>query len=601
MKKKYYIKLFEIGLGLFILLIVIRNLGQLNQICVIDDEFGYWGVAAHFAGYDWTGLSPTSPYYGYGLSFIYAILFKIFSDSVIMYKAAIVLNGFFLVGGYFISLKCFAKTFPNIGEYYKVLFCFLIALYPNSLVQSQIAWTESLLYMWFWGCVLLLLYISDRPNIIKQIIFAIWLVYGLMIHQRTLGVVFAGAVLIILMKVLQKISWKEFLAFLIVFVLSIIIFWVIKDYLNDNFWLSLDPSIQKANNLSGQISKIQSIFSLDGLLELAYGAISKVLYLILSTFFIFLAYIMFSIRKGYKTIKKVLVERNNELKSNEWVVIFTLMSVVLTIMISAVFMYKINYRADVLLYGRYDEFIIGPVLMMGLGAIFECKEKIAKLPYFIVACLSFAFVTNYVLNTYEFTAFHATNAVGVATYFADLNYISNAIYSMCVKVILLVFLVSVVLSLKKYKKLQYIFSFIVIVVGFWYSAVNYNNENTYKLQEQFSANINDISTVINEINDEAEIYYVLDDSNAEALNQDLYDRNIKYVQFYNYKQRVSCRTMDDVLNKKNKKVFYIVRKDSGCFNAIDMQYKLKYENELYGLFVADNSELDKKINIELIH
>ena len=56
-----------------LLYIILCNLGKLNQICVIDDEFGYWGVGAYFAGYDWTGLTPTSPYYGYGLGFLYML------------------------------------------------------------------------------------------------------------------------------------------------------------------------------------------------------------------------------------------------------------------------------------------------------------------------------------------------------------------------------------------------------------------------------------------------------------------------------------------------------------------------------------------------
>ena len=48
-------------LAIIIFLTVILHIGELNQICIIDDEFGYWGTAAFFAGYYWTGLSGTSP------------------------------------------------------------------------------------------------------------------------------------------------------------------------------------------------------------------------------------------------------------------------------------------------------------------------------------------------------------------------------------------------------------------------------------------------------------------------------------------------------------------------------------------------------------
>lgn len=65
------------------------DLSELLQISVINDDLVIGESAAYFR-VCWTGLSGTSPYYGYGVGMIYFLLFKIFKDSVMMYKAAIV-------------------------------------------------------------------------------------------------------------------------------------------------------------------------------------------------------------------------------------------------------------------------------------------------------------------------------------------------------------------------------------------------------------------------------------------------------------------------------------------------------------------------------
>ena len=102
MKEKNIHSIVRAILGAVIFVLVIYNISELKQICVIDDEFGYWGTSAYLSGYDWTGLSGTSPYYGYGMSFIHMWLFKMFDNSVTMYRAAIVLNGIMLVISYYI-------------------------------------------------------------------------------------------------------------------------------------------------------------------------------------------------------------------------------------------------------------------------------------------------------------------------------------------------------------------------------------------------------------------------------------------------------------------------------------------------------------------
>lgn len=279
-REKIYSIFFKSVCGLIIFGTVIWNLSELLQISVINDEFGYWGIAAYFSGYDWTGLSGTSPYYGYGVGMIYFLLFKIFKDSVMMYKAAIVLNAVMLITAFYISLVCAKKLFPHVSEYLRILFCFFISFYPNTLVQSQYAWTETILYIWFWGMFLLVILIGESASYQKMLFFALGLVYGLMVHQRTLGIFCVGILVIFILMILGKCNKKQFFFFMITIILGFLVYLSIKNYLNDNFWKTISYEMASRNNFSGQLSIIQRIFTPEGIKDFVLGVFGKSFYLL---------------------------------------------------------------------------------------------------------------------------------------------------------------------------------------------------------------------------------------------------------------------------------------------------------------------------------
>ena len=50
-------------LGIVLLFFCLLHIKNLNQIIVLNDEFGYWSIASSLAGKDWLDLISNTPYY----------------------------------------------------------------------------------------------------------------------------------------------------------------------------------------------------------------------------------------------------------------------------------------------------------------------------------------------------------------------------------------------------------------------------------------------------------------------------------------------------------------------------------------------------------
>ena len=561
--------------------IVLCNLSKLNQIYVIDDEFGYWGVGAYFAGYDWTGLTPTSPYYGYGLGFIYMIFFKVFKDATIMYKAAIVLNALLLVCAYLLSIRCIKRIYNNIDEKYIILYCSIAALYPNLIVQSQVGWTECLLYFWFWLCVYIVIEIWNNPNIIKCVFFAVILSYGYMVHQRTLGVIISGILIIALGIVLKKLNIKQGIIFFAIILLCFSVGHEIKLNLQENFWLTLDQDVAGMNNISGQVGKIQYIFSLQGIKDLCIGIIGKIIYLITSTYGLILVVIPILFKNVIYIIKKSCVEKRLwKLKIKEISFLFLMLAFCSTFAISVIFMIFYDTRLDIVVYGRYIEFTIGPLLIIGF---LEAREYITEKKYvFIGAICIFAIMSilGYAIRENVFSAFHGMNAVGIAEYFSRLNLASYAFYKIAIILFIIIVLIYILEKLqKKWNSLLRLGVYLIIIFTIWNSAIEYNWKAIYDAQSSYAKNTQDVAEAIRENEKNSIIQYVTAESVDGLEKDELYDRNIKYIQFYLYDKKIEVSGVSKI--KDN--CLYIIRKDSLAFKEMRMKKQIVYENDMYAV------------------
>ena len=95
---------------------------------------------------------------------------------------------------------------------------FVITLYSNNIVQSQICWPENLLYLLFWAIVALFITLYEKTSVWKIVLLALCNVYMYMVHQRSLAVVAASVIFIIVLSVLKKIQLRHIILFAGIFI-----------------------------------------------------------------------------------------------------------------------------------------------------------------------------------------------------------------------------------------------------------------------------------------------------------------------------------------------------------------------------------------------
>lgn len=561
---------------------VLRNLNSLNSITVLDDEFGYWGIANYIKGNNWSEILGTVPYYGFGSAWLYALILSLVETSSTAYKIAIIFNCLFLVVSYFISIYLFKKKYPNINGYIIVIFAIFTSLYPNTIVQSQIGWVESMLYCWFWISLLLLYKIEDSTKKMPYVtIFSIWTVFGVMIHMRTIGIVASALLIFVVYRLNDKISKSDMAIGIFVIIFVIIAFIFIKESVTGNIYNSSTilnsfskVSTTNYNEFSGQIGKILSVFSINGFISLLLSIFGKLYYLILSTFFLILFFLSRSTIALLNSIRNKFVETDN-------LSIFVLVSFVSTLLISSVFMINLGDRGDTFLYGRYVELLIGPVLMYSLTYVYE-KHPTYKSSLGIIILTTFC--TKVIVKVFEyagFTTFHVTNIAGVSAYFLDASHYFTSPYDLIVKYILIGSIVVYIINNKKVKESVIIGSLSIIFLFVWLPNIEAANSVTYQVQENISQDI--ASTVEYLEGDESDIKYLVDDSTFENAFNGLSDRNLKYLQFALGNQEIIPVT-DESINKND---LLIVKNGSSEYDAINdnKAFTLKDTGEYFSVFL----------------
>lgn len=582
------------------------NLGKFTQFSVIDDEFGYLGTAAFLAGRDWRALISTSPYYGFGISLIYFFLYLIFNNSVMVYRSAIVLNVVFVSLSFLLSLKVADLLFRIKGtknEWVWILICFFICLYPNTVVQIQYAWTESVLYFWFWMLTYLLVsavQTSGKQQLLFISVFAFLLPVGLWIHQRTLGVCAVGAVILLLYFFKEK-KARSILLPLFLFLAGTGIYLIVKKQLTVSFWnyntelqtlFSKHPAqlATNTNDFSGQTSKLLYIFSLDGIVDLFRSCVGKAFYLFYgSAFLIPISFISFH-HFFLKYLRRRKVREFFLDFGQNSIILFLIFSLLASFLISAVFMIYGGLRADFLLYGRYSDFVVGPFLLFGLAYLYRGQMTNSNMVWLMLIGLLLAKLTSGYLENGEYVTVHTTNIVSLAYQFSSMGRAALSPYDIAVKysiVVMIGYMVcNVVRSSRSEKIYKYsLLVFIAYLAGIYLILfkpnIDFENRNRIALQEQFSYQMEETADYLKDTN--KEIVYLIDDTDSESIQNSIGSRSIKYLQYWLDKKPVQFFYLSDIDEFDKSRQILIVPEDAK-FDLDRLSLKPFYSNDVFSVY-----------------
>ena len=575
--------LYTLSLVLFVLHIWYINGLYLPNI--LDDEFGYWGIAAYFAGIDWSSATSHISYYSYGYSILLTPLFWLFDDPVVIYRAALVINSVLLSLIPTISLSISKKIFPKTNKWFLLIVSFSVSLYPSYIVYSNIAWSESLLIFVCWMIVWCFFYLNRNSPTWIFFLTAFFLVYAYSIHQRTIGILIAGVITIILMKTKKNINSKQLLSFILSLGILLIIHTLIKDHITTNLWYNSENI--GTNDYSGQLSKLKELFTIDGLFRAFYIMCGQLFYIGTSSYLMgyFGIFCIISILRELNKIR--IMSENNTVRSINNVsfpLIFLIFGFIMSYAISVIFMINAN-RIDHILYGRYNDMIIGPIILIGIISTVEYYKRI-----FLPAAISISLlvltgiISAFGINKLNSQLFNGITVIGIKQYYI------NGIFNFKIAMGITVVIVLLYIFLSKIKHKMPIAPLLVLVFGsiFFISGMRINKNDLLP-----SHNMNyKVNTIIDYVNNNPKPIYFLIENDFNI------DRKKDFIQFLLLNRQLICVTEEELAEVRGDK--YVVTGNSNPLTyGLQNEYSLVYAVNSNYLWESQYNSEQKRLILPL--
>ena len=390
---------------------------------LFPDEFGYWSSAARRLGYDFSEVSSIGSYYSYGYSLILAPVMKLFSDSILAYRAAVIVNLILQILSFFIILKIIDKVIVDINPYLRVILAGIAVLYPSWVFYTQMTMSEALLFFLYVLVIYLVFQYLENPSLFRGMILAISSLYMYTVHMRTVGVLVAVFLTVLFNMVMQlrdkavskgeEFGRRRGLILGVVTVLFLLIGFIICIIIKNNVISSLYSSGQVdstyVNDYSGQTGKLAELLSLRGIGRFLVSMSGKLLYLGCATF-----------GAGYIGIYSLAkrIRRGNKYS------LFILLSAFLQLMVMSVYLLhsadlEAN-RFDLFLHGRYFDFCVPMLMVFGFHELFTQYWYIQKILVSGGIIAVFGIISSVVagLNKVGFNDPHGMLMIGMS-YFLD--------------------------------------------------------------------------------------------------------------------------------------------------------------------------------------
>lgn len=413
--------LFLSALMLIIGIVAGRNLALLNQIVIIDDELGYWGIGAFLSGIDWSSAVSRGGYYSYGYSLLLTPLFWFIDNTETMYQVAVVFNILFLEITFLIIKKILELLFLHIEWYLIYGASFIAVMYTNNIVQVNVAWSECLQIFLISAIILCILKLNQKARTGIVCLFSFILIYLYMVHQRNIGIVFIGILFLFYLKLAKKLSVKQLVVSVLLIFSMFMVHFFLKRYIQGNLWAG---SGQLAvNDYSGQKGNIEFLFTWEGIQCLAFGLLGRIFYLAASTGTVILWYF----RKAFLNGKIIVLKKSELCKIDQGISQIVILGMfVMNLLVAAVFMIYPAIISNVL-YGRYIETFLPVFLGIAILELYENYRKSIQHSlktsgiYFVFLLLA-ALLLHYFINLRELKEINFIAVTGIYKYCDSLSF-----------------------------------------------------------------------------------------------------------------------------------------------------------------------------------
>ncbi len=411
-----------------ILTVCLWNLRDYDYIRSVD-EFGYFGVAAFFAGWDWGDVLATSDYYSFGYSFLlvpFMLLARLGIPMALIYKAVILLNGCFLVGVFALVMHVQREIFPDFPDQLQSAAALMMALYIANAVQSNTAGVEMCLRFLFWAILSTLISFVKKPGIGNSTLLIGLSIYIFTVHMRAIGVsiAVAGVLALYVISHIKAINKKLLIYIIGLIVVGILAFGGMKRYITSEVYVNkyekskqeitdesveLDAQVEKisssnVNDLQANIGGAAELLTRNGIKDLILSFCGKLFYAFSATILLGAVGFMVAIRKIWEAIINK-VKRRNETPwgTLQWYVFFSFFALCNSLGVSAIFKCMPFYRegalylcqVETIVFGRYADFALGGVMVLGIYGLYHCKEYFLQIIISVMGFLGLSWIVQY--------------------------------------------------------------------------------------------------------------------------------------------------------------------------------------------------------------
>lgn len=388
-------------LAVLIVVIVLRHISDRILPRIAQDELGYWSVAAFFCGEDWSVITQEYPYYSWGYGALISCFIRWIKTPQVAYQAALVFNAILLVGSFSLTYTI-GKKIIKTSQYFLMLLAFFLTVIPNNILYSQMAWAENLMTFGFLVIVWLLMKLQEESKRWHCMVLAVMSCYLYVVHQRSLGLLVIVILAMILLTWRKKITLKQCAIFFGTMVILFLVQKYVKSYLKEALWFSDTNSSFAVNDYSGQMEKVLKLFSKNGLIEFVEALLGRIYYTNIASCFL----VSWCICSGFR--KCIFALKNRKLDAEDFFQMFIILSFCATLTISAIYMLGPG-RIDTLFYGRYTDWLLGPMMLVGFKCFWEEPHKGKTFCGIMVFQLAITVIMNMILLKYNVETYYTTN------------------------------------------------------------------------------------------------------------------------------------------------------------------------------------------------
>lgn len=434
-----------------------------NWLPRYPDAFGYLSSAKFISdssNFTWCSITESmNSYYAYGYGIFISILFKIFDSYQMISRGIFIFNITLLIGIYVFLIKITDRLLDNLPAKIRYSLCFIICLYPPYLYQIYVVSPEILAIFLTAATVYLFIKLEESTNIMYSVLLGAVVSFMPAVHGRCLGIWAICVVVICFMMLFRKIKINQFICFLIITIIGILIYRYVNDIIKADVFI-LKGNDTPNNSFTFVSKSILSIFSVSGIINILTSLFTQLFYLGSTTFLISFVGLSSFIVLIFEKIKYLIKNREIKFNKYDFTKIYICLSAFAIMFLSSV-LFRIPRRMDHVLYGRHNEMFLPFIIVLGYSYLSKKRAK-RKIIFFCSGILLICSLIVYIrLTNGNFSISIPRTIIGLSLFYDTIinNYSS-------VFMIALISILSVVLYLylsHKYKRTFITYTFFILV------------------------------------------------------------------------------------------------------------------------------------------